>query len=127
MLLSVAMIVKNEEKNIERCLKALGALDNKIDYEIIVVDTGSEDKTFEIAEKYTKKVYFHKWNEDFAAMRNKSISYCKGQWILVLDADEVLENPKELIKFFKSGECNGCNSATLRFKNMLSEKKMIIL
>ena len=123
MLLSIAMIVKNEEKNIERCLEALRALNNKIDYEIVIVDTGSEDRTIEIAKNYTKRIYEHKWNNDFAAMRNKSISYCTGQWILILDADEVLENHKDLIGFFVNGKCNNFNSATIRFKNMLSEKK----
>ena len=90
MLLSIAMIVKNEEKNIERCLKALRQLDGKLSYEIVVVDTGSNDATVDIVKKYTDRVYEHKWNNDFADMRNKSIRYCRGKWILVLDADEAL-------------------------------------
>ena len=57
--LSVAMIVKNEEKNMERCLQALRKLDGKIKYEIIVVDTGSTDYTVNIAKEYTDKVYEH--------------------------------------------------------------------
>ena len=76
MLLSVAMIVKNEEKNLDRCLKALNKLEGKIEYEIVVVDTGSEDDTINIAKKYTENVYMHKWNNNFADMRNISIDYC---------------------------------------------------
>ncbi|MEG2412450.1 MAG: glycosyltransferase family 2 protein [Clostridium sp.] len=123
MLLSIAMIVKNEEKNIGKCLEALKGLKDKLDYEVIVVDTGSEDKTINIAMDYTEKVYEHKWENNFAEMRNRSIKYCKGDWILVLDADEVLEDVKYLIEFFNTGNYKGYNSATIKFKNMLSENK----
>ena len=120
MKLSVAMIVKNEEKNIERCLKALTPLKNYISYEVIVVDTGSNDDTINIAKKYTDKVYEHPWNGNFSDMRNISIKYCKGEWILVLDADEALENPQELVKFLTEKKYKKYNSATLSFKNFLS-------
>lgn len=120
MLLSIAMIVKNEEKNIERCLKALKGLDGKINYEIVIVDTGSEDNTIDIVKKYTQRIYEHKWNNNFAEMRNISIKYCKGNWILILDADEVLEDTKEIVGFFKSGIYKKYNCATVKLKNILS-------
>lgn len=123
MLLSIAMIVKNEEKNLDRCLKSLKSLDNILNYEIVIVDTGSEDDTINIAKKYTNKVYKKLWTNNFAEMRNISIDYCKGDWILILDADEALENPKELIKFFKEGSHKKFNSATIKFNNMLSDKE----
>lgn len=119
MKLSVAMIVKNEEKNIERCLKAIKKLDNKISYEIIIVDTGSTDKTIEISKKYTDKVYEHPWNGNFSDMRNISINYCKGEWILILDADEVLENPERLVEFLTSSEGKEYNAAEIVIKNLL--------
>ncbi|NLK24466.1 MAG: glycosyltransferase [Clostridiales bacterium] len=117
--LSVAMIVKNEEKNMERCLKALRNLDGKLDYEIVVVDTGSTDKTKEIAKKYAHRVYEHKWNGNFADMRNISINYCKGTWILIIDADEVLQNPERLVQFIKSNEGKKYNAAEIIIKNLL--------
>jgi glycosyltransferase involved in cell wall biosynthesis len=120
MLLSIAMIVKNEEKNIERCLKALEVLGGKINYEIVIVDTGSEDNTIDIVKKYTQRVYEHKWNNNFAEMRNISIKYCKGDWILILDADEVLEEAKDIIEFFKGGIYKKYNCATVKLKNILS-------
>lgn len=123
MLLSIAMIVKNEEKNLDRCLKALKSLDNILNYEIVIVDTGSEDDTVNIARKYTNKVYEKVWTNNFAEMRNISINYCKGDWILILDADEVLENPKELIKFFREGTHKKFNCTTIKLKNMLSDKE----
>ncbi|ASW43117.1 glycosyltransferase [Clostridium isatidis] len=123
MLLSIAMIVKNEENNLPRALEALMALKNKIDYEIIIVDTGSEDNTIHIAKQYTNKVFKKEWTGNFSEMRNYSISKCKGEWILVLDADEVLENPNELIKFFKAKDVKKFNSATIKFKNMITNKE----
>ena len=118
--LSIAMIVKNEEKNIGKCLKATEYLKGKITYEIIIVDTGSSDKTMDIARKFTEKVYEHPWTGNFGEMRNISIKHSKGDWILILDADEVLSNPEELVRFLKSNESKKYNAAEINFKNLLS-------
>lgn len=117
MKLSVAMIVKNEENNLDRTLKALMDLNKKLDLEIIIVDTGSTDKTMDIARKYTDKLYEHKWSGNFSEMRNISLSYCSGDWVLVLDADEVLEDPDKLIGFLYSDKGELFNSATIRIRN----------
>jgi glycosyltransferase involved in cell wall biosynthesis len=84
--LSLCMIVKNEEKNLA---KALGSVKD-IAFEKIVVDTGSTDKTVEIAKKNKAKVYPFKWINDFASARNFAIEKAIGDWILVLDADEFI-------------------------------------
>ncbi len=84
--LSLCMIVRNEEQFLEQCLSSvLGLAD-----EIIVVDTGSTDRTKEIALRFTSKVFDFPWNDDFAAARNESIKHASGDWILILDADEAL-------------------------------------
>lgn len=85
-MLSVCIIVKNEEKLIEQCLKHLLLLE----YEIIVVDTGSTDKTREVAFKYTDKVFDYPWHEDFAAARNYAISKASNDYVLMVDSDEIL-------------------------------------
>jgi glycosyltransferase involved in cell wall biosynthesis/Tfp pilus assembly protein PilF len=87
-LISLCMIVKNEENMLPRCLDSVKDF---ID-EIVIVDTGSTDKTVEIAESYGAKVYHHPWENDFSKHRNQSISYAQGQWVLILDADEVLRD-----------------------------------
>lgn len=87
MLISLCMIVKNEEKVLERCLESVKGL---VD-EIIIVDTGSQDRTKEIAARYTSKVYDFEWVNDFAAARNESLRHASGKWILVMDADEYVE------------------------------------
>lgn len=90
MLISLCMIVKNEERILERCLNSVKGL---VD-EIIIVDTGSTDRTKEIAAQHTKHVYDFKWINDFAAARNESLRYASGEWILVMDADEYAEPGK---------------------------------
>lgn len=121
MKLSIGMMVKNEAKNLDRCLQALQPLRDGLDSELVIVDTGSEDNTVEIAKKYTDKVYFHKWNNDFSAMRNITISYAKGEWFLVIDADEVLENPQAIVTFLKSKESKKFNVGVLFVLNYTNE------
>lgn len=84
--LSLTMIVKNEEKFIERCLNSV----KNIVAEMIVVDTGSTDRTTEIAEACGAKVFDYKWNDNFADARNFALQQSTGDWNLVLDADEYL-------------------------------------
>ncbi|GAB6181508.1 hypothetical protein JCM14036_28270 [Desulfotomaculum defluvii] len=94
-MISLCMIVKNEEQNLARCLKsAKDCVD-----EMIIVDTGSEDTTVSIAQQFGAKIFHYQWNEDFAAARNFSLDQAKGDWILYLDADEELEpNCSERLK-----------------------------
>ncbi len=85
--ISICMIVKDEEEMLGQCLESVvDAAD-----EIIVVDTGSKDKTVEIAESFGAKVFHHPWNDNFSEARNHSLSYAGSDWILIIDADEVLE------------------------------------
>ena len=83
---SLCMIVKNEEKCLARCLASLKPV---VD-EMIVVDTGSSDRTIDIATVFGARVFDFNWNGDFSAARNYSLSKALGRWILIMDADEVL-------------------------------------
>ncbi|MCM1245250.1 MAG: glycosyltransferase family 2 protein [Roseburia sp.] len=85
--ISLCMIVKNEEKVLERCLKSIADLMD----EIVIVDTGSTDRTKEIAGKYTDKIYDFEWIDDFSAARNFSFSKATKDYIYAADADEVLD------------------------------------
>ncbi len=86
-ILSACLIVKNEEQRLPQCLESLLSLAD----EIIVVDTGSLDRTVAIAKKYQARVFHFAWCDDFSQARNYAIAQAKGKWILVIDADEVLE------------------------------------
>lgn len=82
--ITVCIIARNEEGHIEQCLRHL----KKYDWEIVVTDTGSTDRTKEIAEKYADKVVDFEWIDDFAAARNYCASFARNNWILVVDCDE---------------------------------------
>lgn len=87
-MLSLCMIVKNEEQNLKNCLSKVKLL---VD-EIIIVDTGSTDNTKIIASDFTDKIYDFKWCNDFSIARNFSISKATNDWVLILDGDEFVEN-----------------------------------
>ncbi len=85
--ISLCMIVKNEEAVLSRCLDSVADLMD----EIIIVDTGSTDRTKEIAARYTDKIYDFEWIQDFSAARNFSFSKASMDYIYVADADEVID------------------------------------
>lgn len=84
MSISLCMIVKNEAEFIEGCINSVKGLAGQV----VVVDTGSSDNTVEIAKRLGAEVYRFEWADDFSAARNESLRYAKGDWIIVLDADE---------------------------------------
>ena len=127
-VLSIGMIVKNEEKHLGNCLSALKNLTDHISSELIIVDTGSTDRTKEIALKYTDKVYDFEWIDDFAAARNYGLKMAKGKWFMFLDADEYFdEDCSQMIKFFsypelyEHGKWN-CGSLSMRNYRNLNKK-----
>jgi glycosyltransferase involved in cell wall biosynthesis len=81
---SAALIVRNEENHIGACLRSIRGL---VD-EIIVADTGSCDRSREIAAANGARVFDYEWHNDFAAARNHAIGQATGDWILYIDADE---------------------------------------
>lgn len=84
--LSAAMILKNEERRLPACLESVrGIVD-----EIVVVDTGSTDRTCEIAAAHGARIFHHPWQGDFSLHRNQSLDYATGDWVLIIDGDEVL-------------------------------------
>ncbi|WP_372645822.1 glycosyltransferase family 2 protein [Ancylomarina sp.] len=88
--ISATIICYNEESNIEETLKSLDFVD-----EIIIVDSYSTDKTIEVVSKYTSKIFYKKF-EDFSSQRNFALSKVSNNWVMRIDADEVL--PEKLIK-----------------------------
>lgn len=88
MKLSACLIVKNEKDHIKDVLSSLTGVD-----EIIVVDTGSQDNTVALAKELGATVYEdYAWNDDFAEARNHALAKCTGEWVISIDADEVLED-----------------------------------
>lgn len=121
MKLSICMMVKNESKNLERCLNSISPLMNSVKSELIIIDTGSTDDTIDIAKKYTDKIYEHPWNDNFSQMRNKSISYAVGDWIFILDADEELKEPEGIVKFLNSNVPKNIGAASIQLVNIVKQ------
>ena len=100
-MLSLCMITKDEQEFLPNCLRSVKGL---VD-EIIVVDTGSKDNTIEIAKQFGAKVVKYKWSNDFSNARNFSLKHATKDWIIVLDADEIIsKEDHSKIKDFISAE-----------------------
>ena len=99
--LSITLIVKNEQDNLARLLPLLTFAD-----EIVVVDTGSTDGTVEVARRYTDKVYYYAWRDDFSKARNYAISRATCEYIMWLDADDIVpcETQQSLTGWKKSSD-----------------------
>lgn len=110
--LSVAMITRNEERDLPRTLDAV----RKIADEIVIVDSGSTDRTVEIAESFGAKVYTEEW-KGFGLQKNSAMDKCTGRWILFIDADEeVSDELREEIRAIVTNDTHsGAKVYRLRF------------
>lgn len=116
MNLSICIITKNEQENIERCLKSL----MPYEMEIIVVDTGSTDNTKDIVQRYTDKVFDFEWCDDFAAAKNFAISKTSNDYIIMLDSDEYIDKfeESELIRTIGN---NSDKAGRIQIKNVFKK------
>ena len=115
MTISLCMIVKNEEDVIGRCLESVrGCFD-----EIIIVDTGSIDKTKNVCSKYTDIIYDYCWSDDFSAARNFAFSKAKSEYLFWLDADDIIEK-EDLNKIIELKKGSALYD-TYMFKYVVSE------
>ncbi len=123
--LTIGMIVKNEEAKLRRCLESLKPILSNLDSELIIVDTGSTDRTVSIANEYANKVIETEWKNDFAAARNMSVAQAQGEWYMFVDADEFLDEEcaNEIVAFFKTNEYKGFNGAMLTLRNYFNADK----
>lgn len=122
--LTIAMIVKNEEEYLEKCLKSLAPLREKVNCELIITDTGSTDSTIEIAQKYADKVLHFDWCNDFSEARNTGVEESEGRWFMFIDADEVFdESIDEIANFINSPDCDSYDSATYIVRNVKDDER----
>lgn len=121
MTLALCMIVKNEEKVLARCINSVAGLFD----EIVIVDTGSTDKTKSIAAEYTDKIFDFEWCDDFSAARNFSFSKADSDYIMWLDADDViLPGDCQALKDLKSsGEMESTDVWMMRYNTAFDENQ----
>jgi len=91
--ITLCLIVKNEEQNLDRCLSSFKPLFK----DLVVVDTGSTDKTKEIAAKFGAEIFDFVWIDDFSAARNFALSKAKSEWVMMVDADDAMESETVLL------------------------------
>jgi tetratricopeptide (TPR) repeat protein len=115
--ISLCMIVKNEERFLEACLASVkGVVD-----EINIIDTGSTDRTIEIAQKYGAKIDYREWRNDFSWARNESLNMATYRWTLVLDGDEELESESvEMLRSLRSTPA-GLASVYINIVNLVDD------
>ena len=113
---TLCMIVKDEADHLARCLRSAKPI---VD-EIVVVDTGSRDRSADIARAFGARVYEHRWRDDFSEARNASISKASGDWILVLDGDEVV-SAQDYGRFREIVAGPPTSAFTVRTRNYTSE------
>ena len=112
-LLSIGLIVKNEERCLEKCLSALTPLRQAIPCELIIADTGSTDKTREIATRYADILFDFEWVNDFSKARNAVMDKANGKWFMTVDADEyLLPDVTEIVNFLTNNK-NHCLATTV--------------
>lgn len=110
--ISLCMIVKNEEESLDKCLASVAQIAD----EIIIVDTGSTDRTKEIASKYTDLIYDYTWKDDFSAARNFAFDKATKDYILWLDADDYIENgDREKFIRLKNNFETSIDSVTMKY------------
>jgi glycosyltransferase involved in cell wall biosynthesis len=112
------MIVKDEAVFLPRCLESI----KDVADQIIIVDTGSTDRTVDIAKEYTQHVYLHPWEDNFARHRNQSLGYATGDWILVIDADEELLADRSQVRHELNDLTTDAIAVRIINKNSGSEK-----
>lgn len=120
--ISVCIIAKNEEARIEQCLASV----MPCGFEIVVVDTGSADRTKEIAAKYADKVLDFAWCDDFSAARNFSLREASNNWIFMIDCDEsIKEIDVEELNYFRKHLSDGVGSVSR--ENLVTENGFLTL
>ena len=120
MKLTIGMIVKNEEKYLERCLNSIKPILDNVDSELIITDTGSTDRTLEIAAGFTDRIQHFEWVNDFSAARNTTVELAKGEWYMFVDGDDIFESCDDIIHFFNSGEYKKYHCASFKYRNIIN-------
>lgn len=115
-ILSISMLISGREE-MKKSLESLQYFKKAFPCEIILVDTGCNKEQRALAENYADKIIDFEWCDDFAAARNAGLKEATGEWFLYLDDDEWFEEPKEIVKFFTSGEYKNYKSATYIVRN----------
>lgn len=115
--LSISVLVSDRAETAKKCLHSLLPLLQAVESELIVVYTGREAESLQVAEQYTDHIIPFTWCDDFSAARNAGLKEASGEWFLYIDDDEWFDNCEEMIRFFQSGEYQQYESASYLQRN----------
>jgi glycosyltransferase involved in cell wall biosynthesis len=124
-VLTIGIVVKNEEAKLPKCIDSLASLREKIPCTLIITDSGSIDETKKIAKERADIYNEYEFKGDFSSFRNIVFENFNSEWFFYIDADETIENPDVVIDFFTSGEYRNFESATLNIDSKLSNNNLI--
>lgn len=126
--LTIGILVSNRIRYIRNVMEGIRPLLENIPSELIALDTkGAEgDGSIEIVKEYTKKIYPFVWCNDFAKARNTILEHARGEWFLVLDDDEVLDNVQELISFLSEENSSKYESGSFVLQNYDADGEYVV-
>ncbi len=122
-VLSISLLCSGRAKTTKKCLDSLKSLREKVECELIIVDTGCDEKMRELLSSYTDIILPFTWCNDFSAARNVGIKAAKGEWFIYLDDDEWFLDTKEIEDFFLSGDYKKYYYACYIQRNYLEKNK----
>lgn len=125
LLLTIGVPVSNQIETIERCLSHIKPLLEKLDAELVVIDTGSTDGTVEVCRSYGARVYERPWDNNMSAARNEAIRHARGLWYMSIDDDEWFEDVDDILWFFQSGKYRKYCYATYVQRNYMDSEGRI--
>lgn len=117
MLLTISLLCSGRDKSTKDCLDSLKKIMEKVDSELIIVDTGCNEEMKKLLYEYTDQVIPFTWCEDFAAARNVGVDAASGQWFMTIDDDEWFVDPSLIIDFFTEGIYKNYTSASYQVRN----------
>lgn len=119
-ILTISILVSNNLENVRRCLDSIRPILDNVPSELILTDTGCDENTRTIIEKYTNNIIDFKWCDDFSEARNVGLSQAKGQWFMWVDDDEWFENVDDIIRFFESNDYKNYDVAFYYQRNYMN-------
>lgn len=121
-LLTITMLVSDRTETIEKCMKSLKSLLERVPSELIIVDTAGNKTCMDIVKQYADKIIPFEWCNDFSKARNTGLNAAKGKWVMFLDDDEWFESTKEIEEFFLKGIYKKYASASYITRNYIDKQ-----
>ncbi len=125
-VVSISLLCSGRGETTKKCLDSLNSLREKVPSELIIVDTGCDEKMRELLASYTDKIIPFEWCNDFSAARNVGLDAAVGEWFLYLDDDEWFIDTDEIEEFFLSGDYKNYHYACYNQRNYLNRRKELM-